>query len=91
MPDVPTLKELGLPIVFEVVRGIVVPKGTPAPVRAKLDQACGKAVKEPAFAQSMKAQGTAVAYKNSADYAKFLAQLDGESKQIMTELDLIKK
>ena len=31
MPDVPTLKELGMNIVYEVVRGILVPKGTPAP------------------------------------------------------------
>ena len=43
MPDVPTLKELGINIVYEVVRGLVVPKGTPAPVRAKLVEACGKA------------------------------------------------
>jgi tripartite-type tricarboxylate transporter receptor subunit TctC len=91
IPDVPTLKELGMNIVYEVVRGIMAPKGTPAPVRARLDDACGKAVKEPAFAASMKAQGTAVAHKNAADYAKFLDKIDGESKQIMTELNLIKK
>ncbi len=91
MPNVPTLKELGLPIEFEVVRGIVVPKATPAPVRAKLDQACTKAAKEPTFADAMKKQGTVVAHKNAAEYAKFLAKLDGESKTIMTELNLIKK
>ena len=91
MPNVPTLKELGLPIEFEVVRGIVVPKATPAPVRAKLDQACTKATSAPSFADAMKKQGTVVAHKNAAEYAKFLAKLDGESKTIMTELNLIKK
>lgn len=90
-PDVPTLKELGMNIVFEVVRGVLVPKGTPAPVRAKLEEACSKATKEPAFAQSMKAQGTRVAYLNASDYAKFLDKIDGDSKAIMTDLGLIKK
>ena len=78
-------------IVYEVVRGIVVPKGTPAPVRAKLEEGCAKATKEPSFAQSMKVQGTRVAYLNAGDYAQFLAKIDGESKTIMTDLGLIKK
>ena len=62
MPNVPTLKELGYNIVYEVVRGLVVPKGTPAPVRAKLAEACGKATSEQAFKDAMKLQGTRVAF-----------------------------
>jgi tripartite-type tricarboxylate transporter receptor subunit TctC len=91
IPDVPTLSELGMDVVFAVWRGLVVPKGTPAPVRAKLDDACGKAANEPAFAESMKKQGTRVAYLNAKDYAPFLDKLDKESKAIMTELGLAKK
>ena len=52
MPDVPTLKELGINIVYEVVRGLMVPKGTPAPVRAKLADACAKATAEAEFART---------------------------------------
>ncbi len=91
MPDVPTLKELGHDIVYEVVRGLLVPKGTPAPVRAKLGEACAKAAAEPAFSASMKAQGTRVAYLNDKDYGAFLDKIDGENKVIMTDLGLIKK
>jgi tripartite-type tricarboxylate transporter receptor subunit TctC len=90
-PDVPTLKELGMNIVYEVVRGVLVPKGTPAPLRTRLEEACAKATQEPSFAQAMKLQGTRVAYLNASDYAKFLAKIDGESKTIMTDLGLIKK
>ncbi|MBI4274583.1 MAG: tripartite tricarboxylate transporter substrate binding protein [Rhizobiales bacterium] len=90
-PTVPTLKELGVNVVFAVLRGLVVPKGTPAAVRAKLDDACGKAAKEPAFADAMKKQGTGVAYLNAKAYGPFLDKLDRESKVIMTELGLIKK
>lgn len=90
-PDVPTLKELGMNIVYEVVRGILVPKNTPAPVRAKLEDSCKKATSEASFAQSMKVQGTRVAYLSAADYAAFLAKIDAENKTVMTDLGLIKK
>lgn len=91
MPTVPTLKEVGLDIVYQVVRGLLVPKGTPEAVRAKLGDACAKAAAEPEFAASMKLQGTTVAYKNAKDYGTFLAKIDGENKAIMTDLGLIKK
>ena len=79
VPDVPTLKELGMNIIYEVVRGLMVPKGTPAPARAKLEQACGTAAKEPTFAAAMKLQGTRVAYLDSKAYATFLDKIDRKS------------
>ena len=91
VPDVPTLKELGMNIIYEVVRGLMVPKGTPAPARAKLEQACGTAAKEPTFAEAMKLQGTRVAYLDSKAYATFLDKIDAENKTIMADLGLMKK
>jgi tripartite-type tricarboxylate transporter receptor subunit TctC len=91
MASVPTLKELGLDIVYEVVRGLVVPKGTPAPVRAKLADACGKATAEADFKEAMRKQGTRVAFLNEKDYAQFLNKIDGENKAIMADLGLLKK
>ena len=91
MPNVPTLKELGFNIVYEVARGLVVPKGTPAPVRAKLVEACRKATSEPEFAKSMKLQGTRVAFLDDKQYAAFLDKIDGENKAIMADLGLMKK
>ena len=91
IPDVPTLKENGLDIVYEVVRGLLVPKGTPADVRAKLDEACAKAAAEPEYAEALRLQGTRVAYLNAKDYGAFLDKLDADNKAIMTELGLAKK
>ena len=91
MPNVPTLKELGFNIVYEVVRGLVVPKGTPAAARAKLADACAKATAEAEFADSMKKQGTRVSFLNEKDYAAFLDKIDGENKAIMADLGLMKK
>ena len=86
----PTLRELGFDIVHEVARGLVLPKGTPAPVRAKLVEACRKATAEPAFKEAMRVQGTRVAFLDDQGYAAFLSKLDGETKAIMLRLGLLK-
>jgi putative tricarboxylic transport membrane protein len=91
IPDVPTLKELGINVVYEVARGLMVPKGTPANVRARLVEACGKATSDPAFKEAMKLQGTRVAYLDDKQYAAFLDKIDGENKAIMADLGLMKK
>ena len=69
----------------------MVPKGTPAPVRAKLVEACAKATAEPDFKEAMKKQGTRVAYLDDKQYAAFLDKIDGENKTIMADLGLLKK
>lgn len=76
MPDVPTLKELGMDILYAVNRGLVVPKGTPEAVLAKLEGACGTAAKDPAVAESMKKQGTLVEFLNRKDYLAFFQRED---------------
>jgi tripartite-type tricarboxylate transporter receptor subunit TctC len=76
IPDMPTLKELGIDIVFAVNRGIVAPKGTPEAVLAKLEDACGKAAKDPAVTDAMKKQGTLVEFLNRKAYGDFLLKND---------------
>lgn len=91
MPAVPTLKEIGLDIVYEVVRGLLVPRGTPDAVKAKLGEACQKAAAEAEFSEAMRKQGTRVAHLDAKGYQAFLDKVDAENKVIMTDLGLIKK
>ena len=91
MPSVPTLKELGVNVVYDVSRGIMAPKGTPADVIAKLGSACGAAVKEPAFSQAMKLQGTDVRYLDRAAYAKWLKETDELNRNLAKDLGLLKR
>ncbi len=91
IPNVPTLKELGFDIVKRVERGLVVPKGTPAPARAKLVEACSRATSEPAFKEATKLYGTRVTFLDDKMYAAYLDKIDGEYKAIMTDLGLLKK
>jgi len=91
MPGVPTLKELGVNVVYDVNRGIVAPKGTPNAVLAKLESACAATVKEPAFAESMQKQATAVRFMDRRDYAAWLRQNDELNKNLAKELGLSKR
>jgi len=91
MPSVPTLKELGVDVVYDVSRGIMVPKGTPADVMAKLGSSCAAAAKEPAFAQAMKLQGTDVRYLDRAAYAKWLKETDDLNRNLAKDLGLLKR
>jgi tripartite-type tricarboxylate transporter receptor subunit TctC len=91
MPSVPTLKELGVNVVFDVNRGLMVPKGTPADVIGKLGSACAAAAKEPEFAKAMRLQGTDVRYMDRAAYSKWLKEADDLNRNIAKDLGLLKR
>jgi tripartite-type tricarboxylate transporter receptor subunit TctC len=91
LPNIPTLKELGVNVVYDVNRGIMVPKGTPADVIAKLGAACAAAVKEPAFAEAMKKQGTDVRYMDRAAYSAWLKKNDELNRTLAKDLGLLKR
>jgi len=91
MPNVPTLKELGVNVVYDVNRGIMAPKGTPNAVLAKLESACAATVKEPAFADSMQKQATLVRYMGRKDYAAWLKDNDALNRTLAKDLGLLKR
>ena len=91
LPNVPTLKELGYDVVYSVSRGLLAPKGTPADILTKLEGACAQASKDPAFAASMKSQGTDVRYLDRKGYAEFLKQNDVLNKDLSRELGILKR
>jgi tripartite-type tricarboxylate transporter receptor subunit TctC len=91
IPNVPTLKELGVNVVYDVNRGIMVPKGTPPAVLARLEGACAAATKDPAFADSMKKQATDVRYMDRKTYADWLKQNDELNRNLAKDLGLLKR
>jgi tripartite-type tricarboxylate transporter receptor subunit TctC len=91
MPSVPTLKELGVNVVYDVNRGLMVPKGTPAEAIQKLGSSCAAAAKAPEFAQAMKLQGTNVRYLDRAAYGNWLKQNDDLNHKLAKDLGLLKR
>lgn len=71
--DVPTMKELGYPVVMELFRGISVPAGTPAAVTAKLEAAFKKGAQDPAFVKIAKSNGFTISFMGTAEFEKYIA------------------
>jgi tripartite-type tricarboxylate transporter receptor subunit TctC len=73
LPDVPTLKESGLPE-FEVAAffGVAAPTGTPAAVVQRLEQALQRIAAEPEIAQAMQRSGAMVSFLGAADFGQAL-------------------
>jgi len=90
-PDVPTLKEQGLPVFIGVTRGIVVPKGTPESVLARLEEACKKVCASPEFQEKIKASGSASYFKDRAEYAKLLAEMTAHMRALAQTFNILKK
>jgi tripartite-type tricarboxylate transporter receptor subunit TctC len=90
-PNVPTLKEQGVNVVYSVTRGLMLPKATPPDVIAKVEGACQKATAEAAFAEAMSKQGTFVRFLDRKAYAAFLKENDDLNKTLARDLGLLKR
>ena len=89
-PDVPTLKDLGYPFVFDSPFGIAGPKGLDPKIVAKLHDAFKKAIDDPAIQETLAKYDMVVNYKGTEDYNKFvLESIEGE-REIITRLGLAK-
>jgi len=73
-PQVPTFAEAGFPAV-EVLnwQGVIVPKGTPAAIIARLNDAVNKALKEPDMREKIISQGNEVGGGSPQEFAQLIA------------------
>ena len=83
-------RAMGVNVVYAVTRGVMVPKGTPADILAKLEDACRKSTSEAKFAEDMGKQGTFVRFLDRKGYAEFLKQNDDLNKTLARDLGLLK-
>jgi tripartite-type tricarboxylate transporter receptor subunit TctC len=88
LPDVPTLKELGLNVEYYQQVGIVARKETPPPALKVLRDAARQAVRDPEFEAAMTHLGTAVSYLDAGDYQDLWAK---DAKSITAILQRIGK
>ena len=91
IPDVPTLKQTGVQVVYGLSRGIMLPKGTPAAVVAFWEDAISKAAKDPAVIKSITEKGSMVMYKNAGDYGSFLKSSYDTHEKLAIKIGLYKK
>ncbi|HEY9280266.1 MAG TPA: tripartite tricarboxylate transporter substrate binding protein [Eoetvoesiella sp.] len=73
LPDVPSMKELGYDVQFQLWTGIFVPTGTPTNVINRLRDSVRKAVHDPKFVSILTTMQTPIQYLDTDEFKKFLA------------------
>ncbi len=72
LPNVPTASEGGVHVVMSSERGFAAPKGVPANIVKKLDQAIAEAVRDPDFIANASADAPVLAYLSGTQWNKSL-------------------
>ena len=90
-PNVPTVKAaLGSNWTMAAWRGIVAPKGLPAPMRDKLAETVRKVVASKDYTDFMASRGFGVIYASSEEFGKFMAKSDADLGATMKAVGLVK-
>ena len=90
LPDVPTLRELGYPFVFDSPWGIAGPKGMDPAVVRKLEDAFRKAMEDKAVLETMEKYEMFPKFMDSTTYARFVADYMVSERQDLTRIGLVK-
>lgn len=91
LPDMPTMKELGVDLVFALERGIVAPKGTPPEIVDAWSAVFKAAAENPDLLKQMDAKGTDVSYQNPADYKAWAEDLYTAYEEVAIKIGMYKK
>jgi tripartite-type tricarboxylate transporter receptor subunit TctC len=89
-PDVPTLKDVGMPYVFDSPFGIAGPKGMDPKIVARIHDAFKKAIDDPGVQATLAKYDMVVNYKNTEDYRAFIGESIAAEKEVIERLGLAK-
>ncbi len=90
-PDVPTLKELGIDIVFPSPLEIMGPKALPQSIVQKVHDAIKKSLDDPEYQAVLKKYDMQTTYLNSEDCEKAVRAESEKLKEIVQKLGMYKK
>ena len=89
-PNVPTMKESGIDLVFDQWRGIAAPAKTPKAVVDKMSAIVKKVLESKEWKDFTAFVGSTPYYSDSATFAKFVAEQDKTTREIMNSAGLTK-
>ncbi len=91
LPDMPTLKELGVDMTFALKRGIVAPKGTPKDIIDHWSSIFKAAAEDPDLLEQMDAKGTDVSYQTPEEYGAWAESLYSDYESVAIKIGMYKK
>lgn len=90
-PDVPTLRDLGYPFVFDSPFGVAGPKGMDPAVVKKLHDAFKVAIEDKSVVELLGRYDMPPRYMDSAGYTKFVDVVTAQERAILDRIGLLKK
>lgn len=90
LPDVPTLKEQGVDVVYGVNRGIFTQKGVPDDIVAMYEDAFRRATQRQDVTESIEGKGSVVQFKGTDAYVSFLKQKSQRTERIAKNVGIAK-
>lgn len=91
IPNVPTLKEEGVNVLYGLARGVGLPKGTPPETVKFWSDAFAKAAQNPALIKAIEDNGSVMLSKDSKGYGEFLAASYAEHERLAIKIGMFKK
>ncbi len=91
IPTVPTAMELGYPVVFLPILGLVGPRGLPEEIVTKLDSLISRICTEQDFQTRMRNMTLNMGYQNSASYERSLGRFKENILAFFKEEGLVKE
>jgi tripartite-type tricarboxylate transporter receptor subunit TctC len=89
-PEVPTAREQGVDVALDAWRGVAVPRGTPRPVVAALENAIRRAVESVEFQKGAENLGVRPAFLPAAEFSELVAKEDASLSRLMQLIGLKK-
>ncbi len=86
LPDVPSFKELGVPIQYSQWSGLFVPAGTPADVVDALRQAAKFAAQDPRAVAALAAAGTSFMFQDAPEFERFVLSDAKEMSEVVARI-----
>lgn len=91
LPELKTMREQGIDMVYGLNRGVVAPKGTPADVIKHYAAAFEAAMQTEKVKKAMDEKGTWIVYKGPEDYRKFFEKSYADSEKVAIKIGMYKK
>jgi tripartite-type tricarboxylate transporter receptor subunit TctC len=88
LPNVPTLQEQGVNVLFAVNRGICAPLNTPQPIIEKLGAIFKKVSQDPEFIQKIGSLGSDVKYRDQVGYQAYIKEETSRLDMLAQKFDV---
>lgn len=87
--DTPTLTELGWPVVWSVMGGVIAPQGIPVAQRDRLERACAEAARTPAYRHALARLNVGWAYSDGAEFRALIVAESAKNRRLLQSSNLV--